>query len=133
MYSEVVQSIYQAVLPSFTAQFPGIPITAENQPFDWANPEPKFAEVEVVFYDADQISLSESPGTRLHGYLYVCIYAKEGLGTMDRYAMIDWFSDLLKYQVVGPVQFRAPAVEKNDPPRGWHTLDLKCPFYADRP
>lgn len=115
---------------AFRAAHPTIPLTYENQPFDWGNPPDVFVEVEVKFYSGRQINLG-SPKTRHGGYVYVTVRAKEGQGTLIMKRILDWVDDRLGYKSLATVQLEAPEPDESAAVRGWAIEASKFRFYAD--
>jgi len=115
---------------AFRAAYATIPLTYENQPFDWGNPPDTFVEFEVRFYSGHQINLG-SPKTRHGGYIYVTVWAKEGRGTIASKKIIDWIDDRLGYKALATVQIEAPQPDDSSHMKGWSVEGSKFRFYAD--
>lgn len=133
MHKAIVSAIYSTVNSGMQATYPTIPVALENQAFDYANPPPAYVEVEVKFYDANQIGASSSPKTRVAGYVYVTYVCREGAGTLAGLDILDYVAGLLKYKSIGAARLQAPTLQDSIPPKGWHIDELKVPFYADEP
>jgi hypothetical protein len=116
---------------AYKAQYPTIPVTYENQPFDWNNLPDTFVEFEVRFYSGQQINLG-APKTRHGGYIYVTVWTKEGKGTLETKRIIDWVAGRLGYKALATVQIEADEPDENSPTRGWHLEGVKFRFYADQ-
>jgi hypothetical protein len=131
LYSNIISSITGLIFPSVSAAFPSIPIVINNGPFDRDNAPPLWVEVEIDFMNAGQIGPSAIPKTRQRGYVYVCVYARDGTGINASANLLGWFASQLGYARINGVQLQAPEVSSEAPARGWHMLPLKVQFYAD--
>lgn len=130
MKENIQKTIVGFLDAAFKTEFPDIPITYENQPFDWGNPPALFVEAEVKFYGGHQINLG-SPKTRHSGYVYVTVRAKEGTGTIKSKRVLDWVDQHLGYKNLSGIQLEAPQPVDDGPVRGWCTEGTKFFFQAD--
>jgi hypothetical protein len=65
------------------------------------------------------------------GHVYVNVYRRIGTGVKNALNVVTWFSDLLKFQHLGPAQLQAPEPDGNSQARGFHIEHLKVCFYSD--
>jgi hypothetical protein len=131
MFLPVRDALVGLIHPEFLAQFPDLPIVYDNQPFERnAQPE-KFVEVSIVFDDSSQVFLGSDPLTRVQGTVEVLYICRAGLGSREALAVLDWFSQLLKYRVVGRLQLRHPKVSPGDSVPGWYSPSLAVGFHVD--
>lgn len=131
MYESYRLAIVTLVDAAFKAAYPTIPVVYANAPFDWNNPPERFVEFEIAFYDGRQIGVAANPKTRTHGFVYVTVHARRGLGTKRCLEILGWFAGALGYQNAGAVHLQAPqpvGMNENDE---WYSEEFKVPFYAD--
>lgn len=131
MQAAIREALISAVNADFAAAYPTIPIVYDNAPFDRNNPPATWVEYEVRFEDGAQVGLAQAPLTRLHGFVYVTVWAKEGAGSKQSLALLDWFSSQLKYKSVGGVNLQAPSPGGDGSPKGWYTCMLKFYWHSD--
>lgn len=132
MKSTIRQEIVSHVNAAFVAQFPGVPIVYDNQPFDWNNPPETFVEFEVKFYGGHQISMSATPKTRHTGYVYATVYGKVGSGNKLILEIIDWMSSHLGYAQLANTSISAPESDDlSGPVKNWYAEAVKFSFQAD--
>jgi|SRR6185312_7184592 len=115
----------------FAAAYPGVPLVHDNSPFDWNNPPPLFVRFEVQFYGGDQVGASFTPRSRLRGVVYATAYAREGAGTREPKALLDWFAQRLRFARAAPVNLQAERPAGSAEVRGYYTEQIGIPFYTD--
>lgn len=130
-YADTVSSIYSLVDVAFTAQYPAIPLVLENQPFNWGDPPDKFVTLTIKFYEGSQIGIASAPKTRIGGFVYATLYAREGTGTLAGLDVLYFLAGLLAYKSPGAVRLQAARLDDTNPAVGWHTDDISVPFHAD--
>lgn len=131
MQAIIRNALVSAINDKFVTAYPGIPIVYDNAPFDRNSPPPIWVEYEIKFAGARQVSLGFIPKTRVHGFLYVTVWARDGTGTKNSLTMLDWFSSQLGYIAFGGVNLRAAEPVGGKGPAGWHIEQIKLYFYSD--
>ncbi len=132
MLQAIRDSIVGLVSSAFPAAHPGIEIYYDNQAVDWNNLGDVFVTFEIKFYAGDQIGMAASPKTRYAGYVYVCLYTRDGLGSRAGLGVLEWFASTLGYASPGAVRLQAPEPDGTDRSGGWFSQDLKVQFHADQ-
>lgn len=131
MTQEAVRdALVEAVRVPYLAAYPNVPIVFPNAPFDRNSPPPIWVEYEIKFNGAGQVGMSQVPRTRVHGFLYVTVWAREGTGVRESLRMLDWFSEHLAYRSFDPVLLQAAEPVSDSPPVGWNIEQLKLYFYT---
>ena len=87
----------------------------------------------MKFSGGNQIGVSFAPKTRVHGFVYVSVWCREGTGSKKALAMCDWFSDALAYKSQGGVQLQAAEPVGGNSPVGWYVEGIKLYWYANNP
>lgn len=131
MEAEVHAALVSAINTAFTEVYPQSKIVFDNNPFDWNNAPPLFAEVEIDFNNGEQVNLSVTPSTRLYGYVYVSVHARTGTGNQEALQMLDLFLRELKYARIGTANLQEPKPDGTSSPKGWHVRHLKVEFHTD--
>lgn len=125
--NDLVNSIEGA----YEVAYPGVPIAYPNAPFDRNNPKPLWCEFEIKFNGGDQIGISSSPHTRLHGFVYFSVWARSGAGLTESLSILDWVSTRLGYLSLPGLQVQAPQPESvAAPPPGWSIEQVKFYFFS---
>lgn len=130
MQLDINDAIRAFVDGPFVAAYPTVPIVYENAGFDWNNPPPLFVTLEVLFQDGRQIGMAYAPKTRLHGCVYLSVYARQGSGSRASLGLLDWFASLLGYQQIGAAQLQAPSPNGTSEHKDWFCQELKFDFHA---
>jgi len=115
----------------FPLAYPDIPIVYDNQPFDRNNPPERWVEYEIKFNGANQIGMAMNPKSRIHGFVYVTVWSKEGAGSKTSARLADWFTQKLQYASSNGVLLQAAEPVPDKPPVGWYIDQLKLYFYAN--
>lgn len=131
MYQTIRDSIVALVNADYEAAYPAIPLYYDNQAFDANNLPERYCTLEIKLYGGDQINLATSPKTRTSGFVYINVYAKQGLGSRESLGMLGWFANALKYKSAGSVRFQAPEPTGGDLMGPWFCEELKVAFYSD--
>lgn len=130
MQATIRESLVTLVNDAYVAAYPSIPIVYDNQPFDRNSPPMLWVEFEIKFAGGKQAGMSASPRTRISGWVYVTVWAKDGLGTKTSLSILDWFSQQTGYARPLGVTLEAPQPEFVSSPPGWHCEQLKLHFYS---
>lgn len=131
MQAAIRESLVGLVAGDFEAAYPNVPIEYPNKDaVDRNNPPSMCVEYEIKWMDGVQIGMASAPKTRLHGFVYVTVWARRGDGTKASSEVIDWFSSRLKYASPTGVCLQAPEPSTPTPPIGWHLEQLKLYFYS---
>lgn len=135
MQAAIREALIAHAKADFEATFAGEQMAYDNAPFDWANPPAHFIEFNVRFYDGGQIGASAAPRTRIKGFVYVTANIREGLGSKQPLAMLDWFAGKLGYATLAGagcrIVLKEPQPTGSSEPKGWYSEHLKIQFYAD--
>jgi hypothetical protein len=129
--SLIQDSVIGLIHPAVTVAYPSLGLAYENAPFDRNNPPPLWAEIDFHYTNASQIGPSGNPKTRQRGFVYVCVYAREGTGTKATTDVLGWFRKQLGYATPGPVRLQAPQIVSEPGVKGWHLRSIKVEFHAD--
>jgi hypothetical protein len=121
------------VVVDFPLAYPDVTIVYDNQAFDRNSPPDTWVEYEISFSGAEQIGMAFKPSTRVHGFLYVTVWTKEGAGSKRSTRIADWFAAKLAYVTSNGVQIQAAEPVPDKPPAGWFTNMQKLYFYANTP
>jgi hypothetical protein len=131
MQALIRESLIGLVRNDYIAAYPTIPIVFDNAPFDRNNPPAQWVEYEIKFSGGSQIALAALPKTRIHGFLYVTVWVREGTGSKTALTMLDWFAARLQYRAANRVQLQAAEPVPDSSPSGWYCEQLKLYFYSD--
>lgn len=132
MRAIIRSAIVGLIHDAYSTAYPNVPIFYDNGPQDMNALPELFVEVEIKFYDGQQINIAHAPRTRYKGFVYVSVHTRSGLGTGKVNELLDWFANLLKYQSPGPVRLQAPQPEGSDDSKpGWYCDETKLYWYAD--
>ena len=115
----------------YPLMYPDTAIVYDNQAFDRNSPPSLWVEYEIKFAGGSQIGMAAKPKTRIHGFVYVTVWAKEGAGTKTSARMIDWFTNKLQYASSNGVLLQAAEPVPDKGPVGWYTEQIKLYFYAN--
>ena len=85
----------------------------------------------VEFSAARQINISETPDTRLSGFVDIHILTRETKGTRHVLGYCDELSSYFSYRRIGGLHLGVAEDEKKKPPAGWFAQALSIPFFAD--
>lgn len=132
MQAAIRESLVGLVAGAYEAAYPAVPIEYPNKiAIDRNAPPAMFVEYEIKFMDGAQVGMAAAPKTRVHGFLYVTVWARAGAGTKDQALMIDWFMARLGYARPAGVQLQAPQPETPTAPTGWYLEQLKVYFFSN--
>lgn len=132
MNTEAIRGLIVAQIQSiFDAQLPSLKVVYDNGPFDWNNPPPAFAEVEIKFYGGSQVGMAAAPKTRFNGYVYVQGFTRKGTGSKQSLAVVDVVGSALEYLQIGKIHFQAADPTGSTPSNSWYSEGLKVAFYVD--
>lgn len=123
-------SVIGAVNAAYVAAYPLVPIVYDNAAFDRNSPPAMWVEFEIKFAGGDQVGMSLIPRTRVHGFVYVSVWAREGTGSKASLQMLDWFAGQVGYASVGGVFLQAPEPVSGKGPPGWYLEQSKFYFYT---
>lgn len=131
MRQAIRNSLVALVHADFIAAYPTVAIVYDNAPFDRNNPPPVWVEYEARFAGGNQVGMSETPLTRVHGFLYVTVWTKTGTGTKAGNEICDWFANRVQYRSIGQVSLQAAEpFDESSPPTGWSMACMKAYFYT---
>lgn len=135
MQQQLTEDIRTVVHNPFVAAFPAhaAGLVFDNGKYDWNNPKSPTILVEVEFYDAEQVGLSDTPATRDRGFVYVTVIARPQTGSNTTREILDWFRDHLKYRVISGAQLQAPEPDTSTSYKDWYCRGLKFAFHATTP
>lgn len=131
MLADIRDLIVAQVSPAYKLQFPTIPIAFDNGPFEWNKLPPQYVDFTIEFYDGNQIGMSESPRTRISGYVYVAAFTRHGLGSKKALQVLDWFINRLQYYRNAGLQFQEVKPDGSGNQNGYAVEKIKVPFYSD--
>jgi len=92
---------------------------------------PKFANFEIVFRDAEQVTLGNDPVDRTYGSIEFQFGAREGTGVRSLLAMQAYMKTGLKAATLGCVKTLIPSPAPGSSGNGWVFEALFVPFYFD--
>jgi hypothetical protein len=91
-----------------------------------------FIKFSVVFENAEQMSLGESPEHRLHGTLEIMLFVKEGSSERESQGFFDELTELFKFKALGRgLHTKTPTPGRSEEHDGWCSQTLRVPFFAD--
>jgi hypothetical protein len=128
---EIRDALVSFVDTPFKSEYPEIPLVHDNAPFDRNEPPPQWVEFEIKWAGAKQIGASFVPRTRIHGFVYVTVWVRQGVSARTALQTLDWFENKLKYSQIGPVHIQAAEPGSDTPPTGWYCEQLKFYFYSN--
>lgn len=131
MQAQIREGLITLVSAPFAAAYPAVSLVVDNAPFDRNHPPPLWVEYEIKWAGGEQIGMAQSPKTRIHGWLYVTVWAREGTGSKKSLSIVDWFNSQLKYGYISGVNLQAPQPESVTAPTGWYLEQIKLYFYSD--
>ena len=131
MFLDTRDAIVSYIKAQLDVDFPSLAVAWPNLAFDWNNPPPEFIAVEINLYSGSQVNVESSPRSRIRGVLEITHYVREGLGTRQAAAFLDWAALALAYRKLGPANLQAPTPDGPDPVRGYSTTTIGFPFYTD--
>lgn len=131
MQALIRESLIGLVRDNFLVAYPTVPIVFDNAPFDRNSPPAQWVEYEIKFSGGGQIAVAALPKTRIHGFLYVTVWVREGSGSKRALTMLDWFAQNLQYKSANRVHLQAAEPVSDSSPAGWYCEQLKLYFYAD--
>lgn len=130
MQAAIREALIGLVNAAYVAAYPTVPIVYDNTTFDRNSPPQTWVEFEIKFMGGDQVGMSWSPKTRVHGFVYVTVWSREGAGTKSSLLMCDWFSAQLAYQSPTPICLQAAEPVSPSSPTGFHAEGIKLYFYS---
>lgn len=130
IWEQITVGVRTAVLTAFQTAHPGIDLVFENEPYDHNNLPDHFVELEVTFYDGEQVGMSSQPVTRLAGYVYATAYSKNGTGVLKGLRYLQTLAGILQYASISGARLQAPSIEPGPSFKGYDTCSLKVPFYT---
>lgn len=131
MQTAIRDAVVGYLRPLFTSSYPALTIFFDNEAFDWNNAPETFVEVEIQFYDGQQVSLSSSPKRRLIGRIYTTVYARAGIGTREALQISDWLQNTLMFRTIGIITTEAPIPDGAAPGGGYYRVEASVPFISD--
>lgn len=129
-YVQAREALVTHLNTSFTATYPSIPMFYENT--TQVNLDAvgnAFVAVSINFTDAMRLNIDSNPKCRSNGELSVRIFAKEGQGVTTSLGLIDYLTDLMKFQELSGVTTETPFPGKKEQKDGWLYTDLIVPFF----
>lgn len=90
-----------------------------------------WVEFNIAFAGGNQVGMAFAPKTRVHGFVYVSVWCREGAGWKKASLMRDWFAAQLQYKAAGGVNLQAAEPVGGKGPTGWDVQELKLYFYAN--
>lgn len=131
MRETIRQAVTTAIQGPYDSAFPNAPVVFQNAPFDWNNPPALFTEMEIEYLGGRQIGAAAEPKTRLYGYVYASVKARDGTGSAQCNLILNWIASALEYKKLGPAQFQASEDDGSTTSKGWYQKHIKVSFYAD--
>ncbi len=130
METSTREALISLVNAAYVAAYPLVPIVYDNVAFDRNTPPDAWVEFNIEFTGGNQVGMSADPKTRLHGFVYVSVWCREGKGWKTASLMRDWFASQMKYKSSGGVNLQAPEPVGGKGPTGWDLKQIKFYFYT---
>lgn len=90
-----------------------------------------FLRCEILFDDARQANISDTPSHRNYGTLALTVTAKESEGTVGILGKLDELATAFKFKNLGGIQLQSPRPGWEQSGGGWFSMTLRLSFYAD--
>ena len=124
--------VFGAIQTWSAANYPAIPVVYENGPVpDEDKIGPIFLDVEIRWYGAQQLSLSDVTTGRHSGAIRVNVFYREASGTGLSDDVVDSISLALRTRRIGGGLVRFPQRTEPTPQLGWYKTGLLFPFTLD--
>lgn len=128
--------IRDALVTRLNANWPstysGVPLFYENtQEVDLDKVGDAFLRCAVLINAAEQISVELAPTHRTRGRLEFRVYVKAELGTRVALGYLDYLTTLFKLGNYSGVHTKIPEPVPGQSYKGWYSLGLSVPFWAD--
>lgn len=91
-----------------------------------------FLCVNVVFMDAFQADLSNTPIHRFVGQIHLAAAVKAGAGSADALKLLDFFYPQLQRKALGIVRTYMAKSAPMTPHLGWNYYTMLIPFWSDK-
>lgn len=96
---------------------------------DFASEPHPYAALDIVYYDGEQLDLSNKPLARMRGHIALMVCVKNGLGTSEANKIMDFFSKALHYKDFDLVHTHVQSPQPSVPRNGWWCLVTMIDFW----
>lgn len=131
MQAQIRESLIGLVHAPFLAAYPSLALVHDNVAFDRNNPPASWVEYEIKFAGGRPVGMAAAPKTRVHGFVYVTVWSREGTGWKASSQVADWFANQMQYKRAGTVELQAAEPTDLSGPTGWNLDGIKLYFYAN--
>jgi hypothetical protein len=114
--------------PAWTTAYPTIKVFYETASVDLDAVGSTFLRVSIDFTDSLRQGVDLVPITGSYGEVVLQMFMKDGSGTRDPLARINFLRELLKYQRLSGVTLDCPRPGRKQSRSGWTSVDLIVPF-----
>ena len=114
---------------------PGAPIVIEYDNrivVDTQTQTAPFVCVQIMFMDSYQADISSNPIQRVIGQIHLSAVVKEGKGSAQALALLDYFAPLLQRKQFGTVRTLMSDMAPSKPHLGWRYYPILIPFWYDK-
>lgn len=114
--------------PAWITAYPTIKVFYETASVDLDAVGSTFLRVSIDFTDSTRQGIDLHPITGSYGEVILQMFMKDGSGTRDPLARLNFLRELLKYQQLTGVTLDCPRPGRKQSRSGWTSMELTVPF-----